>query len=207
MKNMTSVTRFASPLGGVVATAERGALTGLYFVDQRYFPADTSDWREDAAAVPFAGLRRQLAEYFTGRRRVFDLRELPLDPGGGRATVFQRAVWDVIFAIPLGATTTYSALALACGRPAAARASGAATGRNPISLIIPCHRVVGSDGTLTGYAGGLDRKRTLLAFENSTAIATGAPPSIESFAATLYAQGEAAIAKMQRPVATMPLPL
>jgi methylated-DNA-[protein]-cysteine S-methyltransferase len=113
-------------------------------------------------------LRAQLAEYFAGTRRDF---ELPLEPGGCRATPFQRDVWKAIATSPCGVTTTYSALANSCGRPAAVRASGAATGRNPISLVIPCHRVVGSDGSLTGYAGGLERKRKLLALEQGALFA------------------------------------
>ena len=163
---MISITYFDGPLGRMLATAEDRALTGLYFVGQQHYPGATADWRDDPQAQPFDALRRQLDAYFAGQRRVFDL---PLAPGGGRATPFQRAVWDAIAGVPFGATTTYSALAAQCGRPAAARASGAATGRNPISLIIPCHRILGSGGALTGYAGGLERKRTLLAFEPALA--------------------------------------
>jgi len=144
---MISIAYLDSPLGRMLATAEDRALTGLYFVGQQHYPTATADWREAPRAQPFDALRRQLDAYFAGQRRVFDL---PLAPGGGRATPFQRAVWDAIAGVPFGATTTYSALAAQCGRPAAARASGAATGRNPISLIIPCHRILGSRGALTG---------------------------------------------------------
>ena len=175
---MISTIRFDSPLGRMQATAEGNALTGLYFIGQQHFPATADDWVEDARAQPFAALRRQLDEYFAGKRQAFDL---PLAPGGGRGTAFQHAVWDAIAAVPFGATTTYAALAACCGRPAAARASGAATGRNPISLIIPCHRIVGTSGALTGYAGGLERKRTLLAFER--AVAAGDARPIAAFAA------------------------
>jgi methylated-DNA-[protein]-cysteine S-methyltransferase len=96
---------------------------------------------------------------FAGTRTVFDL---PLVPEG---TPFQRDVWRAIGAVPFGATITYAELARRCGRPAAVRAAGAATGRNPLTIVIPCHRIVGSGGALTGYAGGLDRKRSLLALE------------------------------------------
>jgi len=178
MNTTISFTKYDSPLGPMLATAERGALTGLYFVDQRYFPKSTEGWREDPGARPFQALREQLDAYYAGTLREFDL---PLDPAGGRATTIQRDVWNAIHAVPLGATTTYSALAIACGRPPAVRAAGAATGRNPLSVIIPCHRIVGSDGSLTGYAGGLDRKRTLLAFEVATAKSSGAARPIAQF--------------------------
>jgi methylated-DNA-[protein]-cysteine S-methyltransferase len=174
---MISTTRFDSPLGRMLATAEDNALTGLYFIGQQYYPGATEDWPEDAQAQPFAALRQQLDEYFAGTRLVFDL---PLNPGGRRGkggTAFQLAVWSAIAAVPFGDTTTYSSLAARCGRPSAARASGAATGRNPISLIIPCHRIVGSSGALTGYAGGLERKRTLLAFERAVAAGEAGPIS------------------------------
>lgn len=176
---MISTTYCNTPLGRMLATAEDSALTGLYFIGQRHFPEAGGGWREAADARPFAQLRRQLDEYFAGLRLTFDL---PMNPGGRRGTPFQRAVWDAIAAVPLGATTTYAALAARCARPAAARASGAATGRNPISLLIPCHRIVGSDGALTGYAGGLPRKRALLAFES--AVAKGEKTSIDRFVET-----------------------
>lgn len=181
---MISTTRFDSPLGRMLATAEDNALTGLYFIGQQYYPDTTDNWHEDGEARPFAALRQQLDEYFAGTRLLFDL---PLKPGGKRGkggeggTAFQRAIWSAIAAVPFGSTATYSSLAVRCGRPSAARASGAATGRNPISLIIPCHRIVGSSGALTGYAGGLERKRTLLAFER--AVALGEPGPISRFVA------------------------
>jgi methylated-DNA-[protein]-cysteine S-methyltransferase len=104
-------------------------------------------------------LRRQLGEYFEGGRRVF---ELPLAPSGTR---FQQQVWEGIAGIPFGRTLTYAQLARQVGAPDAVRAVGAATGRNPLSIVVPCHRVVGTDGSLTGYAGGVDRKRRLLELE------------------------------------------
>jgi methylated-DNA-[protein]-cysteine S-methyltransferase len=176
--DMISTTHCNTPLGRMLATAEDNALTGLYFIGQRYFPERTEGWREDGEARPFGALQRQLDEYFSGARLLFDV---PLNPGGRRGTPFQRAVWDAIAAVPFGATATYSALAARCGRPSAARASGAATGRNPISLVIPCHRIMGSNGALTGYAGGLERKRALLAFER--AVADGETGSIARFVA------------------------
>ena len=159
---MITSTRIETPLGTLLASAENGALTGLWFIGQRHFPKGVEGWREDYDAAPFDSLRAQLDEYFAGERHAFDL---PMNPGGSRATAFQRTVWNAIAAIPFGETTTYSALAVQCGRPTAARAAGAATGRNPISILIPCHRIVGSSGDLTGYAGGLSRKKWLLEFE------------------------------------------
>ena len=164
---MITSTYIESPLGTMLAAAEDGTLTGLWFVGQRYFPKASAEWRDDAQAGVFAQVREQLKEYFAGRRMAFDL---PLNPGGSRATPFQRAVWSAIAAVPFGATSTYSSLAAKCGKPSAARAAGAATGRNPISLLIPCHRIVGSSGALTGYAGGLERKKALLALESNKAL-------------------------------------
>ena len=201
MNTTISHTRFDSPLGPMLATAEDGALTGLYFVGQRYFPEPHDRWREDDDAAPFPALRAQLAEYFAGTRREFDL---PLAPGGGAATAFQKDVWNAIAGVPLGSTTTYASLASACGRASAVRAAGAATGRNPISVIIPCHRIVGTDGSLTGYAGGLERKRTMLAFEYATARTNDVPPRpIGHFkSAALDARTTA-----RTSMATIPLPI
>jgi methylated-DNA-[protein]-cysteine S-methyltransferase len=109
---------------------------------------------------------RELDEYLAGTRRSFDL---PLAP---RGTPFQRAVWEALTAIPYGTTATYAQLATAVGRPAAVRAVGQANGRNPIAVVVPCHRVVGADGSLTGYAGGTDRKAALLDLERRV-TATG----------------------------------
>lgn len=158
---MTCYARFSTPLGTLLATAAGGALTGLYFDRQQYFPAIAADWREDAAAAPLQECARQLEEYFEGRRDAFDL---PLAPEG---TQFQCRVWQEIARIPFGETISYSELARRAGAPGSARAAGAATGRNPISIVVPCHRVVGSDGSLTGYAGGLERKTKLLEIEGA----------------------------------------
>jgi methylated-DNA-[protein]-cysteine S-methyltransferase len=161
---MISYTTLATPLGSMLAAAEGDALSGLWFEGQRWFPEIGDDWKRNDALPLFAVVARQLDEYFAGGRREFDV---PLAPRGSRATPFQRAVWKAIAAVPLGATATYRSLAVSCGNARGVRAAGAATGRNPISLLIPCHRIVGSDGSLTGYAGGLERKRALLAHEAS----------------------------------------
>ena len=154
-------TRFESPLGPMVLVSDGTALTGLYFDGQKHFPADTSGWRWDATAAPFPRVTHQLAVYFAGRRLAFDL---PLAPAG---TAFQLRVWRQLAAIPHGATCTYSDVAIAMGSPAAVRAVGAAVGRNPLSILVPCHRVLGRGGALTGYAGGLERKAALLGLEGA----------------------------------------
>lgn len=148
-----------TPLGRALLIADAEALTGLHFEQQRHMPQIRSHWIQapDHAVLRLA--REQLDEYCAGQRLAF---ELPLRLYG---TAFQLAVWQSIAAIAAGSSLTYRLLAAAAGNPAAVRAAGAATGRNPISVIVPCHRVLGSDGTLTGYAGGLHRKRALLAFE------------------------------------------
>jgi methylated-DNA-[protein]-cysteine S-methyltransferase len=122
------------------------------------------EWRP--ADEPFADVRRQLSEYFDGERDEFDV---PLAMTG---TPFQRRVWQALQRIPYGETTTYGELARRLGRPSASRAVGLANGRNPIAVIVPCHRVIGSDGSLTGYGGGVERKRLLLELE---ATGRGAP--------------------------------
>jgi methylated-DNA-[protein]-cysteine S-methyltransferase len=115
-------------------------------------PAAHDEARAREAAI-------QLREYFDGARESFDL------PLALRGTEFQRAVWDALLGIPYGHTSTYGAVARRLGRPAASRAVGASVGRNPVAVVVPCHRVLGSSGALTGYAGGLDRKRGLLSLE------------------------------------------
>lgn len=142
-----------TPIGPLLATADySGALTGLWF-DR---PPGEGWLREDAT---FAALREQVDAYFAGDLRDFDL---PLAPAG---TAWQRAVWDALMDVPYGATLSYGELAARLGRPSACRAVGAANGRNPISVIVPCHRLVGSTGALTGYGGGLERKAWLLEHE------------------------------------------
>ena len=158
---MIRYARFATPLGTLLAIAAGGALTGIYFEGRAHAPEVAPDWREDPSHAPLAECARQLAEYLEGTRRCFDL---PLAPDGSE---FQRRVWGEIARIPYGETLTYAQLAERAGAPGAARAAGAATGRNPLSIVVPCHRVVGTSGSLTGYAGGIERKATLLAIEGA----------------------------------------
>ncbi|MFB9886841.1 methylated-DNA--[protein]-cysteine S-methyltransferase [Balneatrix alpica] len=149
---------FATPLGGMLALANPQGLQGLYFEGQQYFPALDNHWQEQPLPL-FQELEQQLQAYFAGQLRQFDL---PLAPQG---TAFQQQVWQAIATIPYGHSRRYGELAHALNKPTASRAVGAATGRNPLSLIVPCHRVLGSQGKLTGYAGGLERKRALLQLE------------------------------------------
>ena len=156
---MIRYARFTSPLGTLLATAADGALTSLNFVDAKYTPAIGGDWVEDPASSPLKECERQLQEFFAGERGAFDL---PLAPEG---TPFQKRVWREIARIAFGETITYAQLAQRAGAAGSARAAGSATGRNPIAIVIPCHRIVGSNGNLTGYAGGLERKTKLLEIE------------------------------------------
>lgn len=154
-------TTVASPLGAIRLAASPRGLAGLWFDGQRHQP-DASAWLE-APAHPL--LRRTallLQAYFAGRASALPA-DLPLDLQAG--TAFQQAVWQALLRIPRGGTTSYGGIAADLGRPAAVRAVGAAVGRNPISILVPCHRVLGRDGSLTGYAGGLDRKTALLRLE------------------------------------------
>lgn len=156
--------RLDTPLGPLLLAARDAGLAGVWFDGQRHHPGDRiASARPDDGTHPVLGAAAaQLSEYFAGRRQRF---ELPLDPLGG--TAFQRTVWQALAALPFGRTCGYADLALACGRPSAVRAVGAAVGRNPLSIVLPCHRVVGAAGALTGYAGGLDRKAALLRLEGA----------------------------------------
>ena len=160
-------TRVPSPVGELVLAASGTALTGVYFSISRHGPPpiERAGWMEDDGRGPagelLARTRQDLAEYFAGTRRTFDI---PLDAPG---TAFQRRVWDALRAIPYGTTLSYSELARRLGDLRATRAVGAANGRNPIPIIVPCHRVVGANGALTGFGGGLDRKRWLLEHEGA----------------------------------------
>ncbi len=156
---MNLFTEIESLMGPILLVSDGAALTGFYFIGQKYAPV-TDPWRRDPGLRLFQEVESQIAGYTSGRRQTFDV---PLRFEG---TPFQCRVWQAIAAIPFGATQSYSALAEGIGAPSSMRAVGAATGRNPISLIVPCHRVVGRSGALTGYAGGLDRKRGLLNFES-----------------------------------------
>lgn len=153
--------QLASPLGSITLAATDAGLAGVWFEGQRHWP-DTAGWQHDDMHPVLRQAAGQLAYYFAGRREQFDL---PLDLSHG--TSFQQAVWQALRAIPRGRTSSYGALSAALGKAAAVRAVGAAIGRNPISVIVPCHRVLGADGSLTGYAGGLARKSALLALEGA----------------------------------------
>lgn len=156
---MTRYATFDTRLGTVYATLEDEGLSGLYFQGANHAPCISPHWKRDAKAEVFEACARQLEEYLARERRKFDL---PLAP---RGTAFQMRVWREIARIAYGRTLTYAQLAERIGAPDAMRAVGAATGRNPLSIIVPCHRVIGSDGSLTGYAGGLGRKVALLELE------------------------------------------
>ncbi|MGH8278618.1 MAG: methylated-DNA--[protein]-cysteine S-methyltransferase [Gammaproteobacteria bacterium] len=149
-----------TPLGAFVVAARNGALKGGWFEGQKYFPEISAQHGWRAARTPLLrDAEQQLQDYFRGALTVFDL---PLAPEG---TAFQQQVWTALRAVPCGETTTYAELAHALGKPGAFHPVGAAVARNPISVIIPCHRALGSDGSLTGYAGGLARKQWLLGHE------------------------------------------
>ncbi len=157
---MLSYDEFESPQGPMLITATPKGLAGVYFKGQKHLPKKR-EWRRDTRHPVLRQARRELAEYFAGRRKRF---AVALDPDG---TPFQRSVWKTIAKVGFGRTVSYAELAKRAGHPGSARAAGAATGRNPIGIIVPCHRIVGSDGSLTGYAGGLQRKRALLALEGA----------------------------------------
>lgn len=154
-------TTVPSPIGELLLAADGEALTGLWMLPHPRWEPDTAGWVRDDGLALFAETGRQLAAYFAGELREF---ALPLAAAGSE---FQRRVWDALLAIPYGATRTYGAIAQQLDFPAGARAVGAANGRNPISVIVPCHRVIGAGGDLIGYGGGLDRKAWLLSLERS----------------------------------------
>jgi methylated-DNA-[protein]-cysteine S-methyltransferase len=149
-----------SPIGELLLVGDGEALAGVYIQGGRRPSPIGTDWGRDDAAL--AAAHEQLDEYFAGRRTSFDL---SLAAAG---TPFQRRVWRALGEIPYGETASYGEIARRVGAPAAVRAVGLANGRNPISIVVPCHRVVGADGALTGYAGGLERKRFLLELERGT---------------------------------------
>ncbi len=165
------ILRIDSRLGGITLAASDAGLCGVWFEDQKYFP-DLHDWPEAPDDALLREAERQLGAYFAGERHVFDL---PLDTS--RGTPFQREVWAALCKVKYGCTISYGALATALGRPSAVRAVGAAVGRNPVSVIVPCHRVLGSDGSLTGYAGGVGRKVALLELEDAASIRQPQPAS------------------------------
>lgn len=151
-------TTIDSPIGELLLTGDGGALTGLWMQDGRR--PKRVDPRSTEADEPFHEVRTQLGEYFAGERREFDL---PLAPPGGS---FNQRVWAELRKVPYGETITYGEQARRLGIPSAARAVGTANAQNPLAVIVPCHRVIGANGKLTGYAGGLERKRLLLELES-----------------------------------------
>ena len=165
----TTYTRFDSPIGKLLALGDGEAVTGLYMQNGRRPATVGPSWERDEE--PFGELREQLAEYFAGARREF---ELPLAPEG---SAFQQRVWSALREIPYGETESYGELAERIGHPGSARAVGAANGQNPIAIVVPCHRVIGANGTLTGYAGGIERKRLLLDLESPLARLDLSSPS------------------------------
>lgn len=154
--------RIATPLGPLTAARSATGLSGLWFDDQKHHPGALDVPHDDGSDAVLSATEAALKAYFGGKPFAMP----PLDPAG---TAFQREVWRALLAIAPGASDTYGHLAERLGRAQAARALGAAVGRNPISILIPCHRVVGADGSLTGYAGGLTRKQALLSLEGATA--------------------------------------
>ena len=156
---MTHYDYFTSPQGRMLLVADDKALTAVCFVGQKYAQRIAADWRRDAGHPLLRKAKRELAEYFAGKRTRFSVKRAP------HGTPFQRSVWKAIAGVGFGKTIPYAELARRAGRPGSARTAGAATGRNPIGILVPCHRIVGSNGSLTGYAGGLSRKRALLALE------------------------------------------
>ena len=156
---MTHFTHTDSPIGPLLLLSDGTHLTGLYMNQHRCGPALSAAWTQNDALALFVRAQEQLTAYFAGTRTTFDL---PLAPHG---TSFQQDVWNALSSISYGQTVSYGELARRVGRPGAARAVGAASGANPLSLVVPCHRVVGARGLLTGYAGGTERKQFLLKLE------------------------------------------
>ena len=154
-------TTYQSTLGAMTVAATDKGLAGVWFNDQQHRP-DYAQWPEQPQHPVLKQAVQQLKQYLAGKRSSFDL---PLDLQGG--TAFQQSVWQALLAIPAGSTTSYGVIGTRIGKPKAVRAVGAAVGRNPIGIIVPCHRVLGADGSLTGYAGGLQRKQALLNLETN----------------------------------------
>ena len=154
-----------SPIGELLLTGDGQYVTGIWMQSHR------SEWNRTRAYerddVALAAVRTQLTEYFAGARSGFELLLLP------EGTPFQRKVWNALCEIPYGETISYGELARRIGQPSAARAVGLANGSNPLPIVVPCHRVIGADGSLTGFGGGIERKRWLLAHEASVARGTG----------------------------------
>ena len=176
-RTCTAQTSVTTPLGEVLLVRTAHGLAGAWFEGQKHHPGRLSAQSSPSDAL-LAEAAAQLHAYFAGSLMHF---ELPLDLQG---TPFQRRVWQALRAIAPGHTSTYGAIATAVGSDAAVRAVGGAIGRNPVSVIVPCHRVIGRDGTLTGYAGGFERKRALLALERAAPDSAGAQAALQSSAVT-----------------------
>jgi len=171
MKFATDIrmTRIDSPLGPIILAATDQGLAGLWFDDQKHQPP-WQDWPVQDDDTVLRQATTELHEYFDGQRTAF---AVPLDLQGG--TPFQQSVWQALLHIPYGVCTTYGTLSAALDKPKAVRAVGTAVGRNPLGIIVPCHRVLGADGSLTGYAGGLGRKAALLTLESGAESAPDHP--------------------------------
>ena len=156
----TFYTTVDSPIGELLLVGDTEALRGLYMQEGRKPKRIAESWQR--AGQPFDDVRRQLDEYFAGERVDFNL------PLAAEGSEFERRVWRALQDIPYGETASYGAIAARIGHPGSARAVGLANGRNPISIVVPCHRVIGADGSLTGYGGGMERKRFLLELEQGT---------------------------------------
>lgn len=161
--------RIGSPIGPLLLAASDTGMHAIEFQDARHPVRRGDDWQEGSHPL-LQRAEKQLREYFAGRRRSFDL---PLAPQG---TPFQREVWQALASIPYGKTSSYGELAARVGKPSASRAVGAANGRNPLPIVLPCHRVIGADGSLTGFGGGLPAKQFLLRLEGAL------PPGPDLFA-------------------------
>jgi methylated-DNA-[protein]-cysteine S-methyltransferase len=153
----TLYTTMESPIGELLLVGDGETLSGLYMQDGRKPKQIATGWTESAAS--FTDVKRQLEEYFAGKRTTFEVKL------AAEGAPFEREVWHALEEIPYGETVSYGEIARRVGQPTAARAVGTANGRNPISVIVPCHRVIGANGSLTGYGGGLERKRLLLELE------------------------------------------
>jgi methylated-DNA-[protein]-cysteine S-methyltransferase len=153
----------SSPLGSLLLAGDEGGLRFVAFVSGRYPVEPARDWERDDRFRLFSRVESELRSYFAGKLRSFSV---PLAPAG---TPFQLRVWRALLRVPYGKTLSYTELARRAGTPTAVRAAGSANARNPIAILIPCHRVVGQNGNLTGYGGGLDAKRSLLELEGALA--------------------------------------
>jgi methylated-DNA-[protein]-cysteine S-methyltransferase len=159
---MIYFTFYESPIQSLRLVSNGRSLLGIYMMSEKHDRTPQNDWFEDASVAPFAETKQQLTAYFAGTLTAFDL---PLQMQG---TLFQQQVWAALKTIPYGTTKSYGELAQQIGQPKAARAVGLANGQNPVSIVVPCHRVIGANGKLTGYGGGIERKQWLLNHERLT---------------------------------------